>query len=437
MKISVDHVTNSSSESFGTVIVDTAIAISVAIPYIAATLNGPLDGEGLEDIPEDDWGYEAHESTDPKDPPGTIVQNNRDGSITKTLPDGTIGTQMKDGTIYVTQPDGTTGVVEPDGHQKMTLPDGTKIEHYTDGTSYAEYPDGTSRVEYPDGTVKEQDPKGEVVQMNPDGSFEVTEPNQNWTKVYDKDGKLIKGKTATGSEVTMDDDGNLSGKLVTEDGKEMKVTGNIDDGFTAQDDQGNFIEIGENGLVKEMSYKDENGTYEIRKDGSIDIDFKNPETGDEISLDLDPEKGITYKDSDGNYINIDSEGKGEIHFVDDGAEIHMNKDGSGYYKDEYGEMNTDGKGRVEVKDTEGNYEIVQEHEDGTISYENGNKDGKQVSGFKDKDDNYTFTKNDGSQLIIKDTDLTIKDKDGKTTTYTKEDIENMVKEYNQAGGNHE
>ena len=103
MKVSVDHLTNSSSESFGTVIRDTAAVIGLSIPYIAATLG--LKGEGTaveEDISGDDWGYESHESTDPKDPPGTIVQNNRDGTVTKTLPDGTVGTQQEDGRIYVT-----------------------------------------------------------------------------------------------------------------------------------------------------------------------------------------------------------------------------------------------------------------------------------------------------------------------------------------------
>lgn len=95
MKISVDHVTTSSSESFGTVIVDTATAIGLAIPFIAVTLGGGGSGDtgADEDAPEGDWGYEPYASTDPEDPPGTTLQNNPDGSVTKKLPDGTVGTK--------------------------------------------------------------------------------------------------------------------------------------------------------------------------------------------------------------------------------------------------------------------------------------------------------------------------------------------------------
>lgn len=118
MKVSIDHVTNSSSESFGTVIVDSVAAIGLAVPFIAATMGA---GEGGEDEEGDEYTYAPYESTDPEDPPGTIIQKNKNGTITKTLPDGTTGTKMPDGTVYVSSPDGSTAVIDPDGHQTVNI----------------------------------------------------------------------------------------------------------------------------------------------------------------------------------------------------------------------------------------------------------------------------------------------------------------------------
>lgn len=78
MKVSIDHVTNSSSESFGTVIVDSVAAIGLAVPFIAATMGAGEGGDGDEEGDEGDEGdeytYAPYESTDPDDPPGTIIQ---------------------------------------------------------------------------------------------------------------------------------------------------------------------------------------------------------------------------------------------------------------------------------------------------------------------------------------------------------------------------
>ena len=427
MKVSVDHVTNSSSESFGTVIRDTAVVIGLSIPYIAATLGSKGEGtESEEDIPSDDWGYEPYASTDPKDPPGTIVQNNRDGTVTKTLPDGTVGTQQEDGTIYVTQPDGTTGIIEPDGHQIITMPDGTKVEQYTDGTSYAEYPDGTERTEYPDGTVKEKGPNGEIVQMNPDGTFEVTEPGGRFTKVYKEDGELFKAKDGNGSDIRVDEDGNISGKFINAAGEETKVSGNLSTGHRLEDAKNNHIEVDEDFNIKTASVKGENGFLEIKEDGSMKAAGKDPETGESFEVEVDPEKGVKYKDSKGNYIDLDKDGKGKAFVKKDGVEIKINEDGSLSYKDEKVEMKSDGKGRVEAKDSDGNYEIYQENKDGSIDFESGDKKGVKVTGSKDAEGNYELKAKDGSQLKITQDHFTVKDSEGNSTTYTKEDIDRMV-----------
>jgi len=426
MKVSVDHVTNSSSESFATVIKDTAAVIGLSIPYIAATLGDKGVAEDGKVPPADDWGYEPYESTDPNDPPGTIIQNNPDGTVTKTLQDGTVGTQHEDGTIYVTQPDGTTGVIEPDGHQKITLPDGTKIEQYTDGTSYAEYPDGTERTEYEDGTVKEKDPNGEIVQMNPDGTFEVTEPGERFTKVYKEDGELFKAKDPYGTDVSVDENGNLFGKFVDEDGTESNCSGNINEGYKVEDTDGNFIEVNENGNIDNASIEFENGYYEKHSDGREKCYVKDPKTGESLSLEYDPKKGINYEDSQGNFIRTNEKGQTEASIKKDGIEVEMHKDGRMSYKDDEIEMHNDGKGRVEVKDREGNYQIVKENEDGSIDFESGDATGVKVTAVKDTEGNYEFNSTDGSQLIITKDDFTIKDTEGNSNTYTKEDIDRMV-----------
>jgi hypothetical protein len=433
MKISVDHVTNSSSESFGTVIVDTIIAIGLAIPFIAVTLGqeASSDLEGSDDmIPEDDWGYQPHPSTNPEDPPGTIIQNNRDGSVTKTLPDGTKGTKMPDGTIYVTSPDGMTGVIEPDGHQKVTMPDGTKVENYTDGTSYAEYTDGTVRVEYPDGTIKQQNPEGERIQVNPDGSFEIREPGEKFTKVYNSDGSVKGAKDDLGSELTIDDQGNIEGTLVFTDGKSMNVKGSPETGFSGSDEDGNHFEVDKDGNLKNLFVKDEHGYLQIKEDGSIKSAGTNKETGDSYELDFDPEKGLNYTDSKGNYIKLDKDGKGSANIKTDEFELKVNEDGSASYKDDQIQMELDKNGRAEARDYEGNYEIYQPNEDGSSSWERGDKDGAQLKATTDSEGNYECTARDGSQLqISKDSDLTIKDQDGNSTTYTKAEIEKMVAEH--------
>lgn len=426
MKISVDHVTNSSSESFGTIIQDTAAVIGLSIPFIAATMG--TRGEEITDAepnPSDDWGYEPYESTDPSDPPGTMIQNNPDGTVTKTLPDGTVGTQMPDGKIYVTQSDGTTGHIDPDGHQQMILPDGTKIEHYTDGTAYAEYPDGTTRTEYEDGTIREQDPSGEIVQINPDGSFEVTEPNQSMAKVYSEDGELIGGKGPLGTQLSIDNDGNITGQYMNEEGKIYDVQGNIYGDTKLVDDQGNFAEINDAGNIKNLSVKEGDNIYEVKEDGSMFIDHEDVETGEILKVDFAPDKGLKYRDSEGNFIDLDAEGKGRAHLKSETCEIDIYEDGRANYKDDSVTVSLDANGRVEARDTEGNYEIVTPNEDGSLSYETGDRNGMKVRAIKDSEGNYEFNAVDGSQLIITEDHVTVKDKSGEVTTYTQEDIDAM------------
>ena len=419
MKISVDHVTNSSSESFGTVIGDSLVAIGLAIPFIAATM-GTGSGEGDdEDSNGDAYDYEPYESTDPKDPPGTIMQNNRDGSVTKTQPDGTKGTKMPDGTIYVSTPDGTTGVIQPDGHQILTMPDGTKVEQYTDGTAYAEYPDGSSRVEYPDGTIKTQDALGETVQVNPDGSFLVREPGKSSSKVYNPDGKLVGLSDERGTDLKVDANNEVKGTYVGLNGDKLEVTGNIDTGLVMQNDSGTRIETNELGEIKNAIIKDENGYLKIDEDGSIKSEGKNPETGLEYSLDFNPEKGLKYKDSEGNFVDVDMEGKGSAKLVDENGSMSLGKDG-----------------HVEAIDKDGNYEKYVPNDDGSATWEKGDKNGPQVTGSIDSEGNVEYVTPDGSKLkISKDSALTIVDSKGNETSYTKEQIESMVASQNAAVSN--
>jgi len=415
MKISIDHVTNSSSESFGTVIVDTVIAIGMAVPFIAVTLTDDVyvspDEESSNEENEDNVDYEPYVSTDPKDPPGTIIQNNRDGSITKTHPDGAVGTKMPDGTIYVTEPDGTTGIIEPDGHQIMNLPDGTKIEHYTDGTSYAEYPDGTKRVEYEDGTVREQKPDGETVTVNPDGSFEVREADKSYSKTYDPDGRFKGMTNEFGTDIKVDDDNNVSGKYINEKGDILNVSGNTDTGLVMENGEGTRIETDENGEIKHAIVKDENGYLEIKHDGSIKSEGVDPKTGVSYEFDFDPERGLKFKNSNGDYIDIDADGKGSAHI-----------------SNEEGEMTLDKKGNFEIKDKHGNYERYTPNEDGSASWERGNKEGAELTGEMDTEGNVTYTASDGSQLVVKEDSLTVVDSNGNQTTYTKAQLEQMVKD---------
>jgi hypothetical protein len=164
----------------------------------------------------------------------------------------------------------------------------------------------------------------------------------------------------------------------------------------------------------------------MKEDGSIKAAGKDLETGESFEIEVDPENGMKYKDSNGNYVDIDKEGKGKVFVRKDGVEIKINEDGSMSYKDEKVEMKSDGKGRVEAKDSEGNYETYQEHEDGSIDFESGDKNGVKVTGVKDTEGNYELNAVDGSQLTITQDYFTVKDTEGKTTTYTKEDIDRMV-----------
>lgn len=429
MKISVDHVTNSSSESFGTVIVDTATAIGLAIPFIAVTLGGGEGGDGDEalDVPQDDWGYEPHESTDPNDPPGTIVQNNRDGSVTKTHPDGAVGTKMPDGTIYVSEPDGTTGVIEPDGHQKMTLPDGTKVEHYTDGTSYAEYPDGTERVEYEDGTVRQKNPEGEIVKVNPDGSFDVTPPGSEYTKHYTEEGSLYKATHENGGEINIDEDGNVKGVIKFPDGDDMEVEGVIGERIRGKSKSGNSFELNESGELDKLYVKNEYGFIEV--DGEkMKIDVRDEKTGEFIKVDFDPDKHFEYEDSNGNFVKLDKDGKGTAKLKTDQGEFNVREDGSMDYQDDEITMNRDAEGRTEIVDSKGNYQISNENPDGSVDFEIGNKEGSQVTGSIDENGNYEANGNDGSQIVITDEGVSIKDSEGNNKHYTRDDIEKFVAE---------
>lgn len=412
MKVSIDHVTNSSSESFGTVIVDSVAAIGLAVPFIAATMGA---GEGGEDEEGDEYTYAPYESTDPEDPPGTIIQKNKNGTITKTLPDGTTGTKMPDGTVYVSSPDGSTAVIDPDGHQTVNMPDGTKIEHYTNGTAHAEYPDGSVRTEYTDGTIRTVDAEGEMVQVNPDGSFEVREPGKSITKVYDPEGRIVGATDDHGSNIKIDGDANISGTLVTADGESFEVSGNRDTGMVVKNDSGTRIEIDSDGKLKNAIVKNENGYLQINEDGSIKSEGIDPKTGFTFEFDFSPENGLKYKNSNGDFVDVDAQGKGEARIVN-----------------EDGELTIDRNGRVEAKDKDGNYERYEPNADGTGTWERGNADGTQIKGEIDADGNATYTSSDGSKLEVKQDSVTVVDSTGKSTTYTKDQLQQMAAEQKMA-----
>lgn len=186
MKISIDHVTNSSSESFGTAITDTIVSIALGIPFIAATLGIADTGKGDESGAQPAPVAAPYASSDPADPPGTTIQDNADGSKTKTLPDGTVGTKRPDGYVYVSCPDGATGVITPDGREFMFRPDGSTAAMDDDGTEVVIGADGTAvseRIVTDDGSTEisadgrirttRRDTDDEVV-IHPDGSATMT-----------------------------------------------------------------------------------------------------------------------------------------------------------------------------------------------------------------------------------------------------------------------
>lgn len=69
------------------------------------------------------------------------------------------------------------------------------------------------------------------------------------------------------------------------------------------------------------------------------------------------------------------------------------------------------------------------NEDGSGTWERGDANGPKVTGVIDKEGNAEYTASDGSKLkITKDSTLTITDTSGKETTYTKDQIDNLVAE---------
>ena len=104
--------------------------------------------------------------------------------------------------------------------------------------------------------------------------------------------------------------------------------------------------------------------------------------------------------------------------------------------DENGSMSLGKDGHVEAIDKDGNYEKYVPNDDGSATWEKGDKNGPQVTGSIDSEGNVEYVTPDGSKLkISKDSALTIVDSKGNETSYTKEQIESMVASQNAAVSN--
>jgi len=371
MKVSVDFVTNSSSESFGTIIGDGLATIILGIPFISATLGDTSSQEKEEEGGSSSDDYAPYPSENPEDPSGTMIQKNPDGTITKTFPDGTVATKYSDGTIYGTFPDGSVGVVYPDGTEKYTHADGTLEEIYPDGSSKTVKPDGVIVTEDKAGNKTATEPNGTITTLHPDGSIDITDP-AGITKIHDKDFNVVGVKDKYGSYVTKDADGNITGTMVDKDGNTYDVKGDGSGGMTIKNDSTN-VTLDKDGELVNGEFVDKDGKLTLGGDGSIKYDGKSKD-GKQINIDMDGDGNVKYGDADGNKFEISSDGKitgvvkdpeGDIIFNPDGSRETTNKDGSHdkvipnpdgsvtwVHKDPQGaetQVNADEAGKLEIK----------------------------------------------------------------------------------------
>lgn len=400
VKISIDHVTNSSSESFGTAITDTVISIAAGIPFIAVTLGLT----GTSDLPPADVPADVGVSADPEDPAGTIICTNPDGSVTKTLPDGTVGTKMPDGTVYVNTADGTTGVISPDGTEKYTSPDGTVTEIFTDGTSYTVTPAGSTCTEYPDGTTRVTTPDGGMTLQRPDGSFELKEPGQANTQICGPDGSLLGVRDANGGEVFKDKSGNYSGKMITSDGMELEVKGSDHSEVTLTNPNGTEIVIDKNGELQSGHLVMPDGQADIGADGQITGDFTDQASGVKTHIETTADGSLKISDSAGTHVTVSENGVEGTIVTDDGT------------------VSIDAGGNIDSKDKDGSSDKIVQNPDGTSRWTHKDPDGSQTTVDVTEEGNFELKGSDGTkETLVTNADgsstLTQVGADGSKTTY--------------------
>jgi len=319
-------------------------------------------------------------STDPEDEPGTTIQHNSDGTITKTLADGTVGTKYTDGTIYVVAPDKSTGTYYPDGTSKEWSPDaGLEVKH----------PNGDFEKTNADGVSSS-------LKNNPDGSMDVT--------------------SGYGGNLHIPKEGNPTGSLTTYDGTTISMNG---DGTSGISNENGKINIDADGNMEGTMGDGKGNKVTFKPDGSM-----NGETaeGDKITINDDGLKA-TFKD--GSYINTDAEGTP--------TDAHI-KDDEGHTID----IKTDDKGGLHIKDDEGNTADINKDGSGKMK----GSDGSELT--QDTDGTATATNSEGTKWTAKtdgtgsiadkkgnridlgkDGSVTVKTADGKTTTYTPDQINQM------------
>ncbi len=316
---------------------------------------------------------------DPEDPPGTTIKSNSDGSITKTWPDGSYSTKYSDGTVYGQTPDGSTGVYYPDGTTKEWTPeDGLTVTH----------PDGTMEITLPDGRTG-------GVTNDQNGNSDITSP-YGGTLHIPKEGQPVGSLTTwDGNVITLNGDG--SGSVTTPDGKididkEGNLSGSLDDG------KGNKVTI--------------------NKDGSFEAETTD---GDKLTLNAD---GLKAKFSNGDFINTDANGTPtSAHVTDEKGTIDINTDDKGtlHIKDDQGnsaDINKDGSGQT--KDSDGNIATQDAQGNATLTNKEGTKWVAKTDGT-----GYITDKKGNRIDLGKDGALTVKESNGKVTTYTPDQINQM------------
>lgn len=404
MKITVDFVTNSSSESFGTVIRDSAIAITVGLPFLTSVLKNGLDGEESEIEP-----VKEYISEDPNDPPGTIIAENADGSITKKKPDGTVATKYPDGTIHGTMPDGTVCTVHPDGMEIQIDPEGTKTTFFpdgryeqtktdgtfikvnsdgssemyeTDGTITYENTDGSSVVEFPDGDKNYFDEKGDLCRR-----VRVSE-NGVGSKYYNKDGTTrVEIELNNGAKASGNFDANENGVLVTDSGGKITY---------------------ENGKPVEIDIQNDDTSLKIKRDGSMELKDID-ENGVVTEIQVSPDEEMHIKTSTGTDVKV-HKGKAEGKVVYDDVTVEYKPNGD--YSAEY---------------ENGMKEELVTRDDGTSYFERKDAHGNKTTLENTKDSKTIMKTPDGKTFTLNsDNTMEVTDSTGKTENYSQDEVKKIL-----------
>jgi hypothetical protein len=355
----------------------------------------------------------------PDVPEGSTIEINADGSKTIRCPDGYIATKYPDGTEVHKMPDGTTATKYSDGTVHGEHPDGSVTTEYPDGTTKYWGPDGTTKTEYPDGSFETSSPDGYKASLtkNNDGTMDVTSGDGEKLH-FPKDGPPVGSMTGAdgtkytfnedgtgtmtsphGGTMTIDKDGNMSGSFIDKDGN--KITAHPDGSMEAETADGDKISVNAEGL--KATFK--NGDF-IQTDANgnpVNVHVSSPEGTLDIKTD---EKGthIKGKDKEGSF-ETDTDPQGNTTIKDDkGNTTNVNADGSGNM------AGPDGKGAWDAK---GNGEFTTPDGAKWKANENGN-----VS-VTDSGGNKAEVGADGSLSVTKD---------GKTTTYTPDQVKQLQAE---------